>query len=82
MTQKKKKSPSCSCNVKLEEEYQNTLSKEIRDYIRNGDMIILRRVLFKLFVNHPVPPSLQREKARVVSCMLGNDSDISSTIRL
>jgi hypothetical protein len=82
MTQKKKKSPSCSCHVKLEEEYQNTLSKEIRDYIRNGDVIILRRVLFKMFVNQPVPSCLQREKARAVLCMLGSDSDISSTIRL
>jgi len=69
------------CEKKLEREYKNTISKEVRDYIRTGDSIILKRVLFKLFINQTVPERFKQDKAHAVMMMMIDDSNVSSTVQ-
>ena len=58
---------------KLEHNYNLSLKNEIKDYMRNGDMMILKRVLFKLFVNQNISKKLKQEKAHAVIAMLIDD---------
>jgi len=66
--------------TRQEEEYRNTLTREIRDYMRNGDPVILKRTLFKMFVHHPTPTKFQQQKANTVLMLMMHDSDMSSHI--
>lgn len=69
------------CEEKFAREYKNTLSKEVRDYIRTGDSVILKRVLFKLFINQTVPERFKQDKAHAVMMMMIDDSNVSSTVQ-
>ena len=70
------------CKKRQEEEYRHTLSKEIKDYMRNGDQIILKRVLFKMFVNYPTPSHMRQPKANTIMMLMLNDSSFSSTVTI
>lgn len=70
------------CKKRQEEEYRHTLSKEIKDYMRNGDQVILKRVLFKMFVNHPTPSHMLQPKANTIMMLMLNDSSFSSTVTI
>lgn len=70
------------CKKKQEEEYRLTLSKEIKDYMRNGDQVILKRVLFKMFVNHSTPPHMLQPKSNAIMMLMLHDSSFSSSITI
>lgn len=72
--------PPVRNEVDREEEYRTTLNREIRDYMRNGDPVMLRRFLFKMFVHHPTPATFQQQKANTVLMLMMHDSDMSSHI--
>jgi hypothetical protein len=82
MTLKKLPHPHEACQRKTEEEYKNTLAKEVRDFMRNGDPVILKRVLFKMFVNYPIPQPFKQYKANAVMLLMLNDTEISSAVTL
>lgn len=63
-----------------QEEYRNTLNREIRDYMRNGDPVILRRVLFKMYIHHPTPVKYRQQKSNTVFLLMMHDSDMSSHV--
>ena len=68
---------------KLDQDYMNTIGKEIRDYIRNGDVVILKRVLLKLFVHSDVPDKLKRQKAcSLMSLLMNHHHDFQMTLSI
>ena len=62
-------------------EHQTTLTREIRDYVRTGDPIILRRAVFKLFVHLPITERFKKDKARALMLMMISDGSIQSTLQ-
>jgi hypothetical protein len=66
-----------SCEKKLEREYNNTIRREIYDYLRNGDQVILKRILFKTYVKQHVPPRFKINKACSVIMMIMSDEQVS-----
>lgn len=73
-------SPHAQCRKKQQEEYRSALQREIRDFLRTGDDVILKRILFKTFVHHSVPWRLKSQKAGVIMMLMMRDQDISSTL--
>ena len=70
------------CRKHQEEEYRHILSREIKDYMRNGDQVILKRVLFKMFVNHSTPSHMLQPKANTIMMLMLHDSSFSSSITI
>ena len=77
-----KTSKNLELDEKLECEYKNTLSRECNDYIRTGDQIILKRILFKLYATHNGTDKLKREKAHALMMLMVHDNRIISNLTL
>ena len=65
---------------KIEHNYNITLENEIKDYMRTGDLLILRRILFKLYLQQNIPLKLKKEKASTVTMLL-IDEALQGTLR-
>jgi len=63
-----------------EHEYFQTIRREIHDYMRNGDKIILSRVLLKLFTNHDTPSFMYQEKSKAIMMLLMKDPQSTTSL--
>lgn len=70
------KDPSESKFKHLQERhYRAELNREIQDYMRNGDHVILSRILFKIYTHSPVPICLRQMKSRVLLALIAEQSN-------
>lgn len=77
MTQKQTEESQIN-DQQMQREYRLSLSKETRDFMRNGDIIILKRILFKMFTHLPVNERFKQEKAKTLLLLLiGNNNVVS-----
>jgi hypothetical protein len=65
-----------------ERDYSQTLRREIKDYMRTGDKIILSRVLLKMFANHTTPPFMHQEKSKTVMMLLMHDPESTTSLTI
>ena len=61
-------------NKNLENNNNITLKNEITDFLRNGDSVMLKRVLLKLFVQQPVPIQLKKEQAQAATMLIVSEN--------
>lgn len=76
MTQQSKE----ECEKKLEKERAGNYRREVRDFIRTGDNLILRRVVFRNFIFSPVSPHFTNEKAQAVMMIMASDRTINMAL--
>ncbi len=58
------------------------IQQEINDYIRTGDELILKRVLFKVYISQPATISFKKQKALTVMLMMFSDENTNAYITL
>ncbi len=46
---------------------RESINREIRDFMRNGDEDMLHRILFKMFIFHPFPSEFRNEDKKSAS---------------
>ena len=51
-------------------DYAIHLKTEIQDFLRTGDLLILKRILFKMFVNSNIPLKLKKKKSHLMLMLL------------
>lgn len=65
-----------------ERDYLQTLRREIKDYMRTGDKIILSRVILKMFTNQTTPPYMHQEKSKTVMMILMHDPESTTSLTI
>jgi len=65
-----------------EDDYRSSVTRELRDFMRNGDQVILRRALFKIFVHHPTPIMFKQHKANAALLLMFHHADLSPRVSI
>lgn len=58
------------------------IQQEINDYVRTGDELILKRILFKLYITQSATISFEKQKALTVMLMMFSDENTNAYITL
>ena len=67
---------------KMKHDYHTLFEEDVREFMNNNDMYILKRILFKSFVHQAVPTTFQKDKTHALMMMMIADGNIQTTIEL
>ena len=66
--------------TQLAKERNNMYCREVRDYMRTGDTVLLKRILFRNLVLAPVHANLKLDKARALMMLIESDNSMTMNI--
>jgi len=67
---------------KLLKERMNTYCREVTDFMRTGDSLILRRILFRNFIHAPTDDQFLVDKAKAVMLIMSSDQSINMSLNI
>jgi len=66
--------------AQLLKERRNTYCRDVRDFMRTGDSVILKRIIFRTFINSPTPEYFKNDKAQAVMLTMASDRSINMAL--
>jgi hypothetical protein len=66
--------------MKMKMDYLKQYQRDVRYFMMNNDISILKRVLFKTFVHQSVPAAFQKDKTHALMMIMISDGNIQTNV--
>jgi hypothetical protein len=66
--------------IEVAQEREQNYAREVRDFIRTGDPMILKRIVFRNFIKSPTPAKFKDAKAMAVMMVMAADQSINMNL--